>query len=424
VEASAIESAGSHPVVFGVYRDGDNNLDAVQERNVTDFVNVTARNPNLKVVAEDTTSVARRAFSAGDLRTESSVIVDGKQHVVRVTLPVDMSDRRTLAAFVSSTLEARARDPRFANADVWFDLVDHGGGDGGGLQSDSTQGCMSMEDIAGAIVDGRAAFRRAQPRGDDRITGVVANQCLMATLAFADALSRAGVKYLMASPETMIAPGVPSAIIADDLTQSRSGWPAQAVSDTMRARYGISGDLYHPAAAFDVLDLSPSKINGVRHAVRAFNDAVASLRQAENGADLLHDVRADVRSVRGMVRFDHSGDMPWHADRPAEAVYDAVAADDRLPAGLRALAGHAADAVRSMVLAHAEAQDFGPFHSSYRDAAGPTEHFPVSKTAYDPWAGAGTQETHNAFYDAVNGREFARAIGAYDAREDRAGDVA
>jgi hypothetical protein len=243
-------------------------------------------------------------------------------------------------------------------------------------------------------------------------------------LGFADALSRAGVKYLAASPETMIAPGVPSAKVADDLTEAGANWPKRVAADTMRAHYGIGGEIYHPAAAFDVLDLSPTKIANVRTAVGAFNDTVASLRKENGGADLLQDVRTDVRSIRGMVRFDHSADMPWHADRPAEAVYDVIASDGRLPLRVRETADKAADAVRDLVLAHAESKDFEPFHASYADAAGPTEHFPVTKQSYDSWADAGTQETHNAFYDAVGGRAFARAIGAYDRREDAAGEVA
>lgn len=424
MEAGSIGSAaGSHPVVFGVYRDGDNNLDAVQERNVTDFIKSTGTNSALKVVAEDTTAVPRPPFRAGDLRTESSIIEGGKQHVVRVSSPVDMSSRQTLAAFVRGTLEARAADTDFQHADLWFDLVDHGGGDGGGLQSDSTSGCMSMEDIAGAIADGRAAFHREHPRGDDSVTGVVANQCLMATLGFADSLSRAGVKYLAASPETMIAPGVPSAKIADDLTQADPSWAQHVVDDTMRARYSVGGDVFHPAAAFDVLDLNAAKIDRVRAAVRSFNDRVASLERGSDRDDLPRDLRADVRAVRGMVRFDHSADMPWHADRPAEAVYDKIAADDRLPASLRDAARDASSAIGDLVIAHAESHSFGPFHSSYADAVGPTEHLPVTKESYDAWADAGTQETHNAFYDAVGGREFARAIGAYNAREDAAGEL-
>lgn len=201
MDVTPLAPAASKPVVFGVYRDGDNNLDAEQARNVTDFIKTTARNPMLKVVAEDTTALPRSPFGLGDLRTESSVIQAGSQHVVRVTRPEDMSDRATLAAFVRRTLEAKAGDHAFAKADVWLDLVDHGGGDGGGLESDSSGGFMSIEDIGGAIADGRAAFRRAHPSGDDSVSGVVANQCLMATLGFSDVLSRSGVRYLAASPE-------------------------------------------------------------------------------------------------------------------------------------------------------------------------------------------------------------------------------
>lgn len=201
MEFTPLSPPENRPVVFGVYRDGDNNLDAEQARNVTDFIKTTARNPLLKVVAEDTTALPRSPFGEGDLRTESSVIQSGSQHIVRVTSPEDMSDRSTLAAFVLRTLEARAGDRAFAKADVWLDLVDHGGGDGGGLESDSSGGFMSIEDIGRAITDGRAAFRRAHPGGDDSVGGVVANQCLMATLGFADVLSRSGVRYLAASPE-------------------------------------------------------------------------------------------------------------------------------------------------------------------------------------------------------------------------------
>jgi len=414
----------THPVVFGVYRDGDNNLDAVQERNVSDFVKTTASNAALKVVAEDTTALPHAPFGSGDLRTESSIIQGGRQHVIRVQPPANMSDRRTLADFVRTTLEAKSNDSKFASSQVWLDLVDHGGGDGGGLQSDSTGGCMSMEDIAGAITDGKAAFLRAHPGADATVTGVVANQCLMDTLGFADALSRAGVKYLAASPETMLAPGVPSAKVADALTRDGAGWPQAVVDATMRARYDIGGDAYHPAAAFDVLDLDPAKLASVRSAVHALNDEVAGLRRTAGGAELLRDVRGDVRSVRGMVRFDHSADMPWHADRPAEAVYGSIADDARLPERIRDAARHASTAVDALVLAHQESSDFGPFHASYADAAGPTGHFPVTRKSYDSWADAGAAETHNGFYDAVNGREFARAVGAYNAREDAAGEVA
>ena len=419
MDAAPASTHVANRVVFGVYRDGDNNLDAVQARNVSDFVDATARNPLLKVVAEDTTALARRPFIAGDLRTESSLIEHGKQRIVGVTAPVDMSDRSTLAAFVNRTLEAKAGDPAFATAGVWLDLVDHGGGDGGGLAADSTGGFMSMEDIAGAIADGRARFAKAHPGVDDQVTGVVANQCLMATLGFADALSRAGVHYLCASPETMLAPGVPSAKVADDLTKAPGdSWAKAIVDDTMHVRYGRDG--YHPAAAFDVFDLAPEKIATARRAVAAFDAAVEALGHHGAAVQTLHELRTDIASVKGMARFDHSADMPWHADRPALSTYGRIAADERLPASVRDAAANAMTAVRALVMAHAESPDFGPFHASYADAAGPTVHLPTTRRSYDGWAEDGVSETSNDFFDAVDGRGLARAIGSYNAAEDSA----
>ncbi len=423
MEQISANPAPNRNVVFGVYRDGDNNLDALQERNVTDFIRTTASNPALKVIAEDTTRLAHPPFVRPQLRTEWSTIQDGTQHVTRITAPVDMSDRKSLAAFVEQTLEARSNDPKFKSADVWLDLVDHGGGDGGGLQADSSGGFMSLQDIAGAISDGRAAFRKKFPGADDSVTGVLANQCLMATIGFCDTLSHSGVRYLAASPETMLAPGVPSAAFADALTTGED-WAGRGVDVTMRARYGSGTDAYHPAAAFDVFDLDPRKIAAVRSAVGEFNTQVARTADSDGGTDYAHDVRSDLRAVRGMVRFDHSAKMPWHADRPAIAAYGAVAADVRLPDAIRKAATQAADAVNDLVLAHKESASFGPFHASYADAVGPTIHLPISRQLYDSWADQGVVETHNDFFYAVHGREFARAIGAYNRAEDAAGAAA
>lgn len=221
----------------------------------------------------------------------------------------------------------------------------------------------------------------------------------------------------------MLAPGVPSAKVAVDLTDADpSRWPHDVVSDTMRTRYGVDG--YHPAAAFDVLDLDPKKMDEVRQAVKSFYESVEALPRRGDGSEALADVRADISSVKGMARFDHSADMPWHADRPAIAVFDRVAADERVPQPLRDSASRASKAVRAIVIAHGEAQNFAPFHTSYADAAGPTVHLPTTRCSYDGWAEAGVTETHNDFFDAVGGRELARAVGSYNAKEDRAGELA
>ena len=58
-------------------------------------------------------------------------------------------------------------------------------------------------DIANAIAHGVALHAQEHPEDAGRtVDGVVANQCLMDTMGFADALSHAGVRYLAASPET------------------------------------------------------------------------------------------------------------------------------------------------------------------------------------------------------------------------------
>src|SRR5579871_5256465 len=97
-------------------------------------------------------------------------------------------------------------------------------------------------------------------------------------MGFADRLSGAGVRYLAASPETMLAPGVPSDV-AHVIAAHENDPVAMAkgvVSDVMRTRYD-AGDFggFGPAAAFDVLDLDPAKMRGADAAIKRFNDDVA-----------------------------------------------------------------------------------------------------------------------------------------------------
>jgi hypothetical protein len=162
-------------------------------------------------------------------------------------------------------------------------------------------------------------------------------------------------------------------------------------------------------------------MSAIRDAVGAFNASVAALPRHGAAADVLREIRSDVSAVKGMARFDHSAGMPWHADRPAVAVYDRIAQDERLPEDIRKGANRASAAVRDIVLAHKEAPLFGPFRASYADAAGPTAHLPSTKRSFDSWADQGVSETHNRFYDAVDGRAFARAIGTYNRQEDAFG---
>jgi hypothetical protein len=398
---------------FGIYRDGDNNLDAIQESTLSQALHTSARDSHIEFTVEDTTALRPLHGTQRDhvdgLHTDEYTIADGGVSNARSGPANDMSDEANLARFVARTLDnAQASGAK----QTWIDLVDHGGGDGGGLETGDGS-VMSMPDIAKAISDGLAMHAAAHPEDGRRsIDGVVANQCLMDTMGFADALSKAGVRYLAASPETMLAPGVPSDV-AHAIASHENDPKAMArgvVSDVMRTKYD-AGDFggFGPAAAFDVLDLDPAKMRFAEASIKRLNDDVGAEAQAKG---VRASVREDARSIQGMVRFpDSSKDMPWRADRPAIAFYDTLAGDGRLDARLRNDAGAAAAAVRGLVLAHGESSEFAPFGGAdYSDAAGPTIHLPTTRDQIDPWASAGVVETKNAFYRDVDEAAMTRVL--------------
>ena len=133
---------------FGLYRDGDNNLDDVQALTIAQALETSATDHNIEFTVEDTT--ARRGFEPQHvLRTESYSIADGTlSHQVQIEPPHDMAARDNLAKFVARTLD----NAQGSNAkETWIDLIDHGGGDGGGLEADHGAGVMSLDDMAGAV---------------------------------------------------------------------------------------------------------------------------------------------------------------------------------------------------------------------------------------------------------------------------------
>jgi hypothetical protein len=258
---------------------------------------------------------------------------------------------------------------------------------------------MRADDMAGAIADGVAEHAREHPEdAARRVDGVVANECLMASLGFEAALSHAGVGYLAASPETMLAPGVPTSV-ADPIArlQRRPHAMAQAVVDrVMETEYALGkGVRFGPAAAFDVLDLAPEKMARVESGVRELD---ASLLEASQQRGVRAAIREDARAIDGMVRFRGTAGMPWHADRPALALYDTLASDGRLPESVRDAAKRASQAVAAPVLAHAEGAGYAP-----------TVHFPVTPRQIDPWAPQ-VSETDNAFYKSVGAGDLADAL--------------
>jgi hypothetical protein len=396
---------------FGIYRDGDNNLDAIQESTLSQALATSRTDPRIEFTVQDTTTLRAGddGVVSGALHTEQYSIADGQLAGVHVGKAHNMSDEQNLARFVARTLDnAQAIGAK----QTWIDLVDHGGGDGGGLET-SDGSVMAMPQIAQAIADGVALHACEHPEDAGRtVDGVVANQCLMDTMGFADALSHAGVKYLAASPETMLAPGVPSDVahaIASHEEDPRAMAKA-VVTDVMHTKYD-AGDFgnFGAAAAFDVLDLDPAKIARAKAAIKCLNDDVASEAAKPGVRD---PIRQDARTVDGMVRFPEAGkDMPWHADRPAIAFYDALAGDKRLDATLQRDAKAAADAVHDLVLAHRESDRFEPFDGAdYSDAVGPTVHLPTTRGQIDPWAGGGVSETHNEFYKDVDEAAMTRVL--------------
>ncbi len=398
----------SRSLEFGIYRDGDNNLDDVQSLVIAQAVQTSKKDHAIEFTVEDTT--ARRGFEPEDtLRTESYSIADGTfSSNVNIAAPHDMSARGDLAKFVSHVLDsAEAAGAK----QTWVDLVDHGGGDGGGMQSEhSRTGIMRADDIAGAIADGVKMHAKAHPEDAGRgVDGVVANQCLMATVAFSSALSDAGVRYLAASPETMLAPGVPTAVAHDIAAHEND--PAKmakaVVATTMNQTYGPADEGFPPAAAFDVIDLDPAKMQRVRDTVATLDASLvaASQHRPERAA-----IREDARAIDGMVRFPEGKAMPWRADRPAVALYDTFAQDGRLDSAVRSAAASARDAIANTVLAHRESADFAPFNDAdYSNAYGPTIHFPVSAKQIDTWAPE-VSETDNAFYKGVGADDLTRAV--------------
>jgi hypothetical protein len=398
VQVTAPLQPRSRALEFGIYRDGDNNLDRSQQYVLRQALTTSAADSSIEYNVQDTTSHGGFA-----LETDAYTIADGTVKNVRKGYAHDMSSESNLARFVADTLD---RAQKSGAVQTWIDLVDHGAGDGGGLEADSTQGVMSMPNIAKAIADGVAVHAQEHPEDAKRnVDGVVANQCLMASMGFVDALSHANVKYLAASPETMVSPGVPSDV-AHAISSNAADPSAMAksvVRDVMHTKYPYGSG---PAAAFDVLDTSSVTVKNVENAIKTFNDTVAT-----QTASARAEIKSDVASIQGMVRFpEATPDMPWNADRPAIALYNTIASDVKLDSSLRSDARQAAEAVANLVLAHGESKSFAPFDgANYKDAVGPTIHAPVNKSQVDPWAPK-ISETQNAFYKSVDQDKFVRAI--------------
>ena len=92
---------------FGIYRDGDNNLDAIQESTLSQALHTSARDSSIEFTVEDTTTLraGRDAVNSGSLHTERYTIADGVVGNVGSGRPDEMSDEASLARFVACTLD-------------------------------------------------------------------------------------------------------------------------------------------------------------------------------------------------------------------------------------------------------------------------------------------------------------------------------
>jgi hypothetical protein len=399
----SVRQPAQRTVEFGIYRDGDNNLDESQGITLRQALQTSAKDSRVEYTVQDTTSVG-----TGRLRTDSFTLGDGGVSQAQIDQPHDMASENNLARFVAHVLDnAQASGAK----QTWIELTDHGAGDGGGLEADSAKQIMPMPKIAQAIADGMKLHAKEHPEDADReVDGVVANQCLMASLGFADALSHAGVKWLAASPETMVSPGVPSNV-ADAIARHPGDARAMGsaiVSDVMRQKYGAGDETWGPAAAFDVLDLDAAKMRSVESSVKRLNNAITACKRHRSE---IAAIREDAKAIDGMVRFPEARpNMPWHADRPAIALYNTLASDGRLDTAVRDAAKNASSAISSIVVAHKESDNFEPFDGAdYTDATGPTVHFPVNAGQIDPWAPR-VSETNNRFFNETDAAAAERVV--------------
>ncbi len=102
---------------FGIYRDGDNNLDAIQESTLAQALRTSAADWRIEFTVEDTTRLhaGGDGIESGGLRTEQYVIADGgigQAHARRAPNMSDEKNLRSLSRARSITRRQTARNRR------------------------------------------------------------------------------------------------------------------------------------------------------------------------------------------------------------------------------------------------------------------------------------------------------------------------
>lgn len=95
-----VSAAPKRALEFGIYRDGDNNLDAVQAVTLRQALQSSSTDSAIEYTVEDTTAVG-----SGVLHTDAFRVEDGRIASPQVGPAHDMSSAENLAQFVARTLD-------------------------------------------------------------------------------------------------------------------------------------------------------------------------------------------------------------------------------------------------------------------------------------------------------------------------------
>ena len=390
---------------FGIYRDGDNNLDAVQEAAVSRRRCASAR----AMRALSSPWKTRRRFTEARCTPTSTRSPAARiGHVMRGDAH-DMSDESNLARFVARTLDNAEASGR---KQTWVDLIDHGGGDGGGLQT-SDGHCMTMPDIAKAISDGVVLHAKAASRR--RRTQRRRRRCQSMPYGYVGLRRRALARRR----------DVASRITGNDAGTGRS--------KRRRARHRVEStrsecDGSRPRRRRDAHEIRCRRFGQLRsgRSIRRARSPPEKDRARRRRDQTIQRCRCGPRSrarragrgARGRSIGRRHGAFSRRDERHAVA---------RRPSGHCRLRHHRERrrlerafvatprrrATPSAIWCSpiARAARFAAFGGAdYSDAVGPTVHAPVKRAQIDPWASAGISETDNAFYRNVDQGKLTHAL--------------
>ncbi len=104
---ATVASTSQRTVEFGIYRDGDNNLDESQGVTLRQALQTSAKDSRIEYTVQDTTSAG-----TGALRTDNFTLSDGGIGQASIDAPHDMASEKNLARFVATRSTTRKNPER------------------------------------------------------------------------------------------------------------------------------------------------------------------------------------------------------------------------------------------------------------------------------------------------------------------------